>query len=81
MKINNISQKSNKNLSLNLDRTKPAFSSSSWKNQEDDEFVKIPKKKYKFYKFLVEFCTAWVALDILAAIWKLLTTSSTPPKL
>ena len=69
------------NKNLNLNHTKPAFSSSSWKNQEDDEFVKIPKKKYKFYKFLVELCTTWVALDILAAIWKLLSDSPKPPKL
>lgn len=81
MKVSKINLQSTHNKGIGLNHTKPVFSSSSWKNQEDDEFVKIPKKKYKFYKFLVELCTTWVALDILAAIWKFLTTSSTPPKL
>ena len=38
------------NKNLNLNHTKPVFASSSWQIQEDDEFVKIPKKRYKIEK-------------------------------
>ena len=78
MKVSKINLQSTHNKGIGLNHTKPTFASSSWQIQEDDEFVKIPKKRYKIGKAIEYIVTGILLFELLATIFK---DSPKPPKL
>ena len=76
MKIQNIQQHNN---IYKCKSEKKNISFCSGNNNDEGDYVQISKKKYKWYKFLLECCATWVVLDIIRDLYHFFSNNKKPP--